>query len=105
MQNKHKASAAQRTVIAQAITHYATNCLTKAQHNVEFAAMHVQDATYNLQQLQLFLQHNNLKTLVNALTKQDTYAREFVFAEIVNACAASSNASVQKFTYNFVNSI
>ena len=94
------ANAAQVKAISAAINAYAIS--TQANTHNTFAA---QDAQYAQNALQQFTQHKNLLKLFNALTAQDTCARENVFYAIVNYCAAQKSATVNKFTFNYINAL
>ncbi len=63
------------------------------------------DVAYAQNAVQQFTQHKNVLTLFNALTYQDTHVRERVFYAIVNYCTQQKSATVNKFTFNYINTI
>lgn len=93
------ANSVQVKAICAALTAYVAK--TQQQQHT-FSA---QDAAYAQNAMQQFAQHKNLLTLFNALTMQDTIARENAFYAIVNYCATQKSTTVQKFTFNYINTL
>ena len=95
------ANAQQVNAISNAITAYVSKTQANALHNT----LALQDAAYAQNALQQFTQHKNLLKLFNALTMQDTSPREDVFYAIVNYCTAQKSATVNKFTFVYINAL
>lgn len=94
-----KASTEQITYIIERITAYGNICYKRAKSDRTARMMFIEDAKYNLQCAENFLEHQDLARVIQDLICQDTAPREEVLSMIVDTAVGQELG----LTWDFIN--